>query len=88
MAGEPHDGAWLNREGGGHYLIEVHGVVARHWEHDLQLRLAYRHGSHGTISTLSGWLPDQAALLGALGRLNMWGYAILLVRFAPEKEPA
>jgi hypothetical protein len=43
------------------------------------MRLTYTHTERGTISVLTGRLPDQAALLGALGRLAMWGYLILHV---------
>lgn len=68
-------------DGAGPYLIRVQGSVARHWEHELQMQLTYQQTEWGVITTLSGQLPDQAALLGALGRLTMWGYLILLVRY-------
>lgn len=68
-------------DGGGSYLIQVYGKVARHWEAELRMRLAYTQTEWGTITTLTGWLPDQAALLGALGRLSMWGYLIIIVRY-------
>lgn len=69
----------LSSDGAGPYVIKVRGKVARHWEPELQMRLTYAHTEGGTVSTLAGDLPDQAALLGALGRLAMWGYVIILV---------
>lgn len=66
-------------DGAGPYVIKVWGTVARHWEPELQMRLTYADTERGTVSTLAGHLPDQAALLGALGRLAMWGYVIILV---------
>ena len=71
----------LHSDGAGPYLIQVHGMVSRHWELELQMQLTYGQTEWGTISTLTGQLPDQAALLGTLGRLAMWGYKILLVRY-------
>jgi hypothetical protein len=41
--------------------------------------VTYTHLEGGTVTVLTGELPDQAALLGALGRLAMWGYVILQV---------
>lgn len=66
------------------YTIQVQGEVERHWELELRMDLSYSESALGTISILSGRLPDQAALLGALGRLAMWGYVILLVRMEPD----
>jgi hypothetical protein len=45
------------------------------------MSLTYAQTECGTVSVLTGRLPDQAALLGALGRLAMWGYLILQVRY-------
>lgn len=80
----------LSSDGAGPYVIKVRGRVAHHWEPELRMRLSYTQTELGTVSTLSGVLPDQAALLGALGRLAMWGYLILLVRYdeaSDEAEP-
>jgi hypothetical protein len=73
-------------DGGGPYRIHVQGAVERHWEADLRMQLTYQRTEAGTITVLAGWLPDQAALLGALARLAMWGYLILLVRYEPELQ--
>lgn len=70
-----------HRDGAGPYIIQVQGMVEHHWEQELRMTLSYAQNELGVVSTLSGALPDQAALLGALGRLNMWGYLILLVRY-------
>lgn len=45
------------------------------------MRLTYSQTGRGTVSTLRGELPDQAALLSALGRLAMWGYMVILARY-------
>lgn len=78
-----------DRDGAGHYVIRVQGEVAPHWERELQMQVAYARTGWGSISTLAGQLPDQAALLGVLGRLAMWGYLILSVHYdvGPGKEP-
>lgn len=67
--------------GGGVYTILVQGEVERYWEPELQLQLSYRQTEHGVHTVLMGQLPDQAALLGVLGRLAMWGYVIVQVRY-------
>lgn len=71
----------VSHDGAGPYVIKVYGKLARHWELELRMRLTYAQTECGTVSTLKGDLPDQAALLGALGRLAMWGYLILLARY-------
>lgn len=69
----------LDPDGAGPYIIKVYGRVARHWGPELQMSLSYAHTERGTVSVLTGRLPDQAALFGALSRLSMWGYLILYV---------
>lgn len=73
-------------EGGGLYTILVWGEVERHWEPELQLALSYRQTEGGVLTMLTGQLPDQAALLGVLGQLAMWGYVILQVHFNAAAE--
>lgn len=77
--------SWANlrpsSDGAGPYVIKVWGKVERHWEAELQMSLSYAHSERGVVSVLSGRLPDQAALLGALGRLSMWGYLIIFVAY-------
>lgn len=81
MTYPPQPPAGPSSDGAGPYVITVRGHVGRHWEPELQMRLSYAETEWGVISTLRGQLPDQAALLGTLGRLTMWGYLILLVRY-------
>ncbi len=74
----------IHRDGAGVYVIQVRGKVEHHWEPELHMKVSYDQTEHGLISTLSGTLPDQSSLLGALARLNMWGYLVLLVRYDPQ----
>jgi hypothetical protein len=76
----------LRPDGGGLYTIEIYGDVEAHWEQELAMRLTYRETEYGTVSVLTGELPDQAAMLGVLGRLAMWGYMIVLVRLTEHKQ--
>jgi hypothetical protein len=68
-------------DGAGPYVIKVRGKVEPHWESELQMSLSYAHSELGVVSVLSGQLTDQAAMLGVLGRLSMWGYLIIFVRY-------
>ena len=84
MIGRAHLPPHQSGRGGGTYVIQVHGEVERHWEDELRMRLTYSRWETGTVSTLVGRLPDQSALLGALGWLAMWGYRIILVHYTPD----
>lgn len=79
------DGSWVSlrpsSDGAGLYVIKVWGKLEHHWEAELSMSLRYAQSELGIVSVLSGRLPDQAALLGALGRLAMWGYLIIVVRY-------
>ena len=75
----------LRQHGSGPYVIRVQGEVERHWALELRMHLDYAQTEQGTVSIFSGELPDQAALLGALQWLNMWGYVILTVEYAPDR---
>lgn len=81
MADGPRTASRATLDGAGPYVIMVQGKVERHWERELQMGLSYAHSERGIVSVLSGRLPDQAALLGVLGRLTMWGYLIILARY-------
>ncbi|MFQ3662477.1 MAG: hypothetical protein SNJ69_08800 [Chloroflexaceae bacterium] len=65
------------------YTIHVRGRVEHHWEAELRLRITYHRIGEGEFSTLTGQLPDQAALLGVLNWLAMWGYEIVSFTVAP-----
>lgn len=69
----------LNGDGAGSYIIVVQGKLEQHWEPELRMRLSCAETEQGIVSTLTGQLPDQSALLGILSRLAMWGYLILSV---------
>lgn len=71
----------VNHDGAGPYIITVYGELARHWAPELRMRLTYTQMEWGTVSTLRGELPEQAALLDVLGRLTTWGYLVLLARY-------
>ncbi len=70
------------------YIIQVRGHVEPHWEAELHLRITYHGAGEGEISSLTGQLPDQAALLGVLNWLAMWGYEILSFTVAPPPGAA
>ncbi len=59
------------------YTIHVQGHLEPHWQAELRMQITYQHTNDGEISVLTGQLSDQAALLGVLGWLAMWGYQIL-----------
>lgn len=59
------------------YTVRVRGYVEPYWEAELSMQISYHHTGDGGITLLMGRLPDQAALLGILGRLDMWGYEII-----------
>lgn len=84
MADLPRASQWLSRDGAGPYVIQVLGELEPHWELELRMRLTCHRTEAGVVSVLSGELPDQCALLGALGQLVMWGYLIIMVRYGSE----
>lgn len=76
----------LLQYGSGAYIIQIRGEIERYWEAELRMQVAYCETDQGPISTLSGDLPDQAALLGVLQWLSMWGYVILSVQYVSAEE--
>ena len=69
------------------YRISVRGHVALDWS-DWFDGLRVRHEPDGT-STLEGFLPDQAALHGVLGRVRDLALPLLaLERRSPDPDPA
>jgi hypothetical protein len=87
MADERDRAQRLDRDGAGSYSIQVLGRVEQYWEPELRMQVSHRDSTWGLVSTLRGYLPDQAALLGNLGRLTMWGYLILSVCNESAVEP-
>ena len=74
--------------------ITVRGRVAPHWSRWLgELQLSYRTaGEDGTVTDLSGTLPDQSALQAVLNRIWNLNLTVLSVRTSAdareEGEPA
>jgi hypothetical protein len=63
------------------YQIRVHGRLDPQWAARLGgMTLAVHHsGARGAVTDLSGWVTDQAALMGVLGQLYALGVTILSV---------
>jgi hypothetical protein len=75
-------------------LHHLSGRVAPHWSPWLaELQLSYRTaGEDGTVTDLSGTLPDQSALQAVLNRIWNLNLTVLSVRTSAdareEEEPA
>jgi hypothetical protein len=68
------------------YEIHVRGLVGDHLL-DAFPGLQVRHREHETV--LTGGLPDQAALLGVIGRIESLGLELLEVRrVKPRRIPS
>ncbi len=62
------------------YHIQIQGSLAPHWSDYLNgLTIKVSHEDEYPITTLSGEIVDQAALLGVLTNLYNLGYPILEV---------
>jgi hypothetical protein len=66
----------------GQYQIQVHGWISERWQNWFDDMTITRHRtSDGVpITTLTGIVADQAALLGLLQKLYTLGFTLLLVR--------
>ena len=63
------------------YEIEVQGRIGERWADWFDdLAVDARDGAEGPVTTLTGSVADQAALLGLLQRLYTLGLPLLLVR--------
>jgi hypothetical protein len=63
------------------YEIRVQGQIGERWApwfEEMDVRA--RDDTQPPTTTLTGTVPDQAALLGLLHKLNMLGLPLLLVR--------
>ena len=70
------------RERPAQYHIRVKGAISERWASwfgDLVLSLS-EPGTEPPVTTLSGSLADQAALLGLLQKLDTMGYLLLSVQ--------
>jgi hypothetical protein len=73
------------------YRIRVSSRLDPDWSERLQgMEVSVVEGEgHGTVTELSGLLPDQAALMGVLDHLYNFGIPLLRVECfsaGPEKE--
>jgi|WetSurMetagenome_2_1015567.scaffolds.fasta_scaffold417936_1 hypothetical protein len=66
---------------GARYQIRVQGRLTPEWSTRLgDLKLAvHGGGGHAAVTDLSGWVADQAALMGVLQQLYALGVTILSV---------
>jgi len=66
-----------------HYLIRVNGHLDESWADWFEgLSISNLEGGEATIT---GTLPDQAALHGVLNQINNLGVELLSVEAIPEK---
>ncbi len=62
------------------YEIEVQGRIGERWAHWFDdMRVGIRGEAQGTVTTLTGEVADQAALLGLLQKLYTLGLPLLRV---------
>jgi hypothetical protein len=76
------------RERPAHFQVRVAGAVSERWTAwfgDLTLSQS-EPGVAPLVTTLSGALSDQAALLGLLQKLDTMGYLLLSVRRTETRE--
>jgi hypothetical protein len=67
------------------YSIQVCGVVGESWADyfsGMTIRIQDEPDQEAE-TMLTGWLPDQAALLGMLNLLNEWGHSLISVEYLP-----
>jgi hypothetical protein len=66
----------------GRYEIKVEGRIGERWRHwfDGMAISVHTDGRAPAVTTLTGPLADEAALLGLLQRLYTLGLTLLLVR--------
>ena len=64
------------------YRIQVQGFLGQHWRESMGGLSISVTGSHDqSVTTLSGEVLDQAALMGVLNGLYGMGYTLLSVEF-------
>jgi hypothetical protein len=75
----------------GIYAIHIAGKLDTSWSDCLGgLTITYEteEGQDGKpVTTLTGWLPDQAALFGVLNALYNARYPLLFVRYLRPGQP-
>lgn len=64
------------------YRIQVQGFLGEHWSASMGgLEISVTRSHDQPVTTLSGEVRDQAALMGVLNGLYALGYALLSVEF-------
>ena len=73
------------------YRIQVQGQLSQTWAEYLgNMAVSVSGDSQGAVTTLSGQVTDQAALMGLLNSLYDLGFSLLSVEYqpTPRKEVA
>lgn len=69
------------------YRIRIQGYLGQHWKEIMAGLTISVSGEFGqSVTTLSGEVLDQAALLGVLNGLYEMGYALLSVEYQPSSN--
>jgi len=64
------------------YRIKIQGTLGQHWSESLAGLTISATGEHDqSVTTLSGEVLDQAALMGVLNGLYGMGYTLLSVEY-------
>ena len=67
------------------YRIHVCGIVGESWaDYFAGMTIRVKEEPEQDPETiLSGWIPDQTALLGMLNLLHDWGHSLISVEYLP-----
>ena len=73
----------------GYYRIQLEGRLSQDWSDRLSgMNVTCTETDAGApVTTLNGWLPDQAALSGVLNSVYVFGLAILSVERSETGVP-
>ena len=70
----------LNPDQPAFYRIQIQGYLGQHWSESMAgLSISVTGERYQSVTTLSGEVLDQAALMGVLNGLYGMGYALLSV---------
>lgn len=69
------------------YRIQVQGIISPRWREYYQgFTISVTNARDRSVTTLSGEVQDQAALLGIINHLNQMGYALISVQCQSSQE--
>jgi len=72
----------LNPDQPAYYRIKIQGYLGQHWSKSMAgLSISVTGEPDQSVTTLSGEVLDQAALMGVLNGLYGMGYALLSVEY-------